>query len=132
MEDLPMIILYVADQEQSTTFYKTILNKEPVLSVPGMTEFNLTGDLLLGLMPENSIAKILTDKTPHPNKGNGIPRCELYLFRDDVLEAFNLALKAGAKEISKSQDRDWGHIVAYVSDPDGHVIAFAKRKSDNS
>ncbi len=124
-----MIIIYVADQERSTTFYKAILNKEPILNVPGMTEFHLTNDLLLGIMPENSIAKILTDKTPHPSTGNGIPRCELYLFPDDIEEMYERALKAGAKEISKIQDRDWGDAVGYLADLDGHILALAKKKS---
>ncbi|MBK7309927.1 MAG: VOC family protein [Sphingobacteriaceae bacterium] len=131
MPKLPMIIIYVADQQRSAGFYKAILNKEPVLDVPGMTEFQLTNDVLLGIMPENSIAKILADKTPHPSTGNGIPRCELYLFSDDTEKMYERALKVGAKEISKIQDRDWGDSVGYLADPDGHIIALAKKKTDN-
>lgn len=71
-------ILYVADQKRSTEFYSKVLNRPPSLNVPGMTEFNLSADVKLGLMPETGIAKILQDKTPHPATGNGIPRCELY------------------------------------------------------
>ncbi len=129
MPKLPMIIIYVADQERSTLFYKVILKKEPILNVPGMAEFQITNDMLLGIMPESSIAKILEDKTPHPSKGNGIPRCELYLFSENTQQTFDLAIKAGAKEISKIQARDWGDTVGYLADPDGHIIALAK-KSD--
>lgn len=32
-------ILYVADQNRSTEFYKLVLGFEPQLNVPGMTEF---------------------------------------------------------------------------------------------
>lgn len=122
------IILYVSDQNRSRDFYSALLAKEPSLDVPGMTEFILSDNLKLGLMPENGIAKILSDKTPHPSTGNGIPRCELYLLTDNVEEMFRLALKSGAKEISKIQPRNWGDTVGYVSDFDGHVIAFASRK----
>lgn len=122
------IILYVADQPKSRDFYSIILNKKPSLDVPGMTEFTLTESLKLGLMPENGIAKILLDKTPHPSLGNGIPRCELYIVLDNLEETFELAKKAGAKEISSIQDRDWGDAVGYLADFDGHIIAFAKRK----
>ncbi len=132
MLKLPMIIIYVADQQRSAGFYKAILNKEPVLDVPGMTEFQLTNDVLLGIMPENSIAKILTGKTPHPSTGNGIPRCELYLFPDNIEEMYERTLLAGATEISKIQDRDWGDSVGYLADLDGHIIALAKKKTDNS
>jgi catechol 2,3-dioxygenase-like lactoylglutathione lyase family enzyme len=121
------IILYVADRQKSRDFYSAVLHKNPDLDVPGMTEFNLTNSLKLGLMPESGIAKILSDKTPHPGTGNGIPRCELYILLDNVEEAYEAALKAGAKEISGIQDRDWGDKVGYVADPDGHIIAFAMR-----
>lgn len=121
------IILYVADQQKSRDFYSALLQKVPDLDVPGMTEFNLSNDLKLGLMPENGIAKILLDKTPHPKTGNGIPRCELYLLVDNIIEAYSNALKAGAKEVSTIQDRDWGDRVGYLADPDGHIIAFAER-----
>lgn len=121
------VILYVANQQKSRDFYSIILQKEPVLDVPGMTEFNLMEGLKLGLMPENGIAQILSDKTPHPNSGNGIPRCELYLLSEDIEGDYKRSILAGAIEISKIQDRDWGDTVGYVSDPDGHIIAFARR-----
>lgn len=125
------IILYVADQQKSRDFYSAILQKNPALDVQGMTEFILADNLKLGLMPENGIAKILLDKTPHPKTGNGIPRCELYLIADNIEEIFTIAKESGAKEISKIQDRDWGDSVGYVADFDGHIIAFAKRKITN-
>lgn len=121
------IILYVADQQKSRDFYSLILQKKPTLDVAGMTEYTLTDGLKLGLMPENGIAKILLDKTPHPQTGNGIPRCELYITMDNIDEVYKIALKAGAKEVSPIQDRNWGDRVGYVADLDGHIIAFAKR-----
>lgn len=120
------IILYVADQQKSRDFYSAILQKQPTLDVQGMTEFNLCEGLKLGLMPEKGIAKILLDKTPHPETGNGIPRCELYILSDNIEEPYNRAIAAGAKEVSKIQDRDWGDSVGYVADFDGHIIAFAR------
>ncbi|MBI4930390.1 MAG: VOC family protein [Bacteroidetes bacterium] len=126
MAKLPMIILYVANQESSRDFYSTVLQQQPSLDVPGMTEFFLADNLKLGLMPEKGIAKILVPFTPHPELGNRIPRCELYLFVENPEEALARAVKAGAKEISKAEARDWGDLVAYCADPDGHIIAFAK------
>lgn len=123
------IILYVADQRKSRDFYAAVLDKQPVLDVPGMTEFVLADNLKLGLMPEDGIAKILSDKTFHPSAGNGIPRCELYLNTDDIEVAFERAKAAGATEISRIQERDWGDTVGYLADFDGHIIAFATDKS---
>lgn len=126
MEKKSMIILYVSDQERSKAFYQLILEHEPLLHVPGMTEFSLTADFKLGLMPEKGIAKILCPNTPDPSLGNGIPRCELYLLVNDPAEALNKAINAGAKEISKAELRNWGDTVSYCADPDGHIIAFFK------
>jgi catechol 2,3-dioxygenase-like lactoylglutathione lyase family enzyme len=120
------IILYVANQQLSRVFYSNLLQLEPVLDLPGMTEFNLSQGLKLGLMPEDGIARILGNKMPDPSTGRGIPRCELYLLVENHIEMYEKALDAGAVEISKIQERDWGHSAGYVSDPDGHIIAFAK------
>ncbi len=121
------IIFYVSDQYRSCGFYENILGTAPVLDVPGITEFELMQGVKLGLMPEGGIAKIITPVLPHPNKASGIPRCELYLFVEDVEAAYKNALAAGAMAISPVLDRDWGDRVAYVADPDRHVIAFAQR-----
>lgn len=120
------IILYVQHQGESTAFYQELLQQEPVLNVPGMTEFVLSENLKLGLMPNAGIAKILQEQTPHPDEAQGIPRCELYLKVDNVQQAYEQATKAGAKLISPIEDRNWGDKVCYFADPDGHIVAFAE------
>lgn len=120
-------ILYVSDQKRSKDFYKHLFQMEPELDVPGMTEFHLTENVKLGLMPESGITKILSDKTLKPASGNGIPRCELYLKVYKPQEYINRGIELGAKMISELQLRDWGDTVAYISDPDGHIIAFAEK-----
>ncbi|MCB0541663.1 MAG: lactoylglutathione lyase, partial [Bacteroidetes bacterium] len=88
-------ILYVNDQQTSVDFYTKIFRQIPDLNVPGMTEFNLSDNCKIGLMPNKGIAKILADKTPHPDRGNGIPRCELYLYVDNIQLEFDNATKSG-------------------------------------
>jgi len=112
-------ILYVSDQEKSTGFYQRVLQLAPCLNVPGMTEFKLSENNKLGLMPEKGIAKILQNKTPHPTTGKGIPRCELYLLLNDVTLYIKRAFENGAKIISPLQEMDWGDR--------GHIIAFAEK-----
>jgi uncharacterized glyoxalase superfamily protein PhnB len=119
-------ILYVANQEESKQFYEKLLKVSPSLHVPGMTEFQLSENCKLGLMPEDGIAKILRDKTPHPKTGNGIPRCELYLKVKKAESYLRRGMELGAKEICPFQQRDWGDKVGYISDLDGHIIAFAE------
>ncbi|MBX7224468.1 MAG: VOC family protein [Chitinophagales bacterium] len=121
------IILYVVNQQQSTRFYTDLLRLQPSLNVPGMTEFILSSNCKLGLMPNNGIAKILQDKTPHPDDGNGIPRCELYLLVDQLEAFYEQALAAGAVLVSEMEDRNWGDRTCYFMDPDGHIIAFAEK-----
>jgi uncharacterized glyoxalase superfamily protein PhnB len=120
-------ILYVSNQDESCKFYQKIFRKTPDLNVPGMTEFIVSDYCKIGFMPNKGIAKILTDKTPHPDTGNGIPRCELYFYVEDIQLEFDNAKNSGAKLISPIIDRDWGDKVCYFSDPDGHIIAFAER-----
>lgn len=120
-------ILYVSDQEASCRFYTTLFRREPDLHVPGMTEFVISENCKLGLMPNKGIAKILGDKMPHPDRGNGIPRCELYFYVDELQQAYDHALQSGAVLIHGIADRDWGDRVCYFSDPDGHIIAFAEK-----
>jgi len=123
-------IIYVREQVKSKEFYEKLLQIEPSLNVPGMTEFKLSENVKLGLMPENGIAKIISNKLPHPKKGNGIPRCELYLKMKNPDEYIKRGIELGGKEISKLQDRDWGDKVGYISDLDGHIIAFADNKNN--
>ena len=121
-------ILYVRDQQASAAFYRKIFRKEADLDVPGMTEFILAENVKLGLMPNHGIARILGVKVPHPDEGSGIPRCELYLYADDLSFEYENALKAGARSLSPPALRDWGDTVCYLADPDGHVIAFAEKQ----
>jgi len=122
-----MFILYITDQVKSRDFYKSVLKLEPSLDVPGMTEFKLENNVLLGLMPNDGIAKIIGKTLPHPSKGSDIPRCELYLKLGDAKSYIDRAIKSGARLVSPMQKRSWGDTAGYVADPDGHLIAFAEK-----
>lgn len=121
------LILYVDNQQISTDFYTKLLQTQPVLNVPGMTEFCLAANLKLGLMPNNGIATILKNKTPHPNTGTGIPRCELYLYVQNLEQWCTNAKNIGAVLISDIEKRNWGDTACYFADTDGHIIAFATK-----
>ncbi len=127
MDTKVMYILYVAEQQRSRDFYREVLQLEPVLDVPGMTEFVVAPGCKLGLMPENGVARMLGDRVPHPSEGSGIPRSEIYLYVNDPLQYFKRAVKAGGVSLSMPKQRDWGDSVAYCADPDGHIMAFAAR-----
>ncbi len=119
-------ILYVADQQRSTAFYSEVLGTEPTLNVPGMSEFQLGDDTVLGLMPEAGAARLFGDRIQHPSVGRSVPRCEVYLLVPAAEEYHARALAAGARELSPMAERDWGHRAAYSLDADGHILAFAE------
>ena len=83
-------ILYVENQQTSTDFYSKLFKQQPNLNVPGMTEFVFSDFFKLGIMPNNGIAKILLNNTPHPSLANGIPKCELYFVVDNIEDEFEL------------------------------------------
>ena len=119
-------ILYVAEQARSRDFYRAALALEPQLDVLGMTEFRLSSDAVLGLMPEAGIRRLLGEALRWEEAGSKVPRAELYLHVDDVAACHARAIRAGARELSAPQLRNWGDLVAYCADPDGHVLAFAR------
>ncbi len=119
-------ILYVADQERSSAFYAAVLGRSPRLDVPGMTEFELPGGGVLGLMPEAGIRRLLGEQLPDPASAHGVPRAELYLTHPHADACHARALRAGATELSPMLHRDWGDHAAYSLDLDGHVLAFAR------
>jgi predicted enzyme related to lactoylglutathione lyase len=122
-----IFILYVKNQEDSKAFYEKLFCFKPTLDVSGMTEFHLANNVLLGLMPEAGIVKLLENKIQDPKNAKGVPRSELYIFVVDCDEYYFRAIDAGGTGISKTELRNWGDYVAYCSDIDGHILAFAKK-----
>lgn len=119
------LILYVADQARSRAFYSAVLGSPPRLDVPGMTEFELPGGAVLGLMPDCAIERLLGPVLPKPSTARGVPRAELCLLVDDPAAFHARALAVGAAELSPLSRRSWGHAAAYSLDPDAHVLVFA-------
>ncbi len=126
MSNAARLILYVADQARAASFYQAVLGVAPRLDVPGMTEFELPGGGILGLMPEAGIVRLLGERLPDPAGARGVPRSELYLTHPDADACHARALETGAIELSPMLPRDWGDHAAYSLDLDGHVLAFAR------
>jgi predicted enzyme related to lactoylglutathione lyase len=116
-------ILFVADQALSTRFYQRVLMLEPALYVPGMTEFELTPQSVLGLMPRDGISRLLGSPVSYSSAGKS---GECYLVIDDVPTCVQRVLREGGTLLSPFQPRDWGHSVAYCGDIDGNILALAQ------
>jgi catechol 2,3-dioxygenase-like lactoylglutathione lyase family enzyme len=116
-----LFILYVTDQARARDFYRHVLAAEPVLDVPGMTEFDL-GGAALGLMPGADMEALLSGQI-HAGAGQ---RSELYLRRGDAAAALARAVDGGGRLLDGLRERSWGERVGYLLDPDGHVLALAE------
>jgi catechol 2,3-dioxygenase-like lactoylglutathione lyase family enzyme len=119
------VIFYVRDQAASTSFFRSVLALEPRLDVPGMTEFELSDRVVLGLMPEAGVVRLL-GSAHDPARAHGAPRAELYVVVDDPASYHARSIAAGGTEVSPVSPRDWGHVAGYTLDLDGHVLAFAR------
>ncbi|MBU1101272.1 MAG: hypothetical protein KKA84_12800 [Bacteroidetes bacterium] len=119
-------ILYVKDQQLSTEFYSNLLNKKPTLNTPGMTEFQLCENSILGLMPGSGIEKLLENKIEVIISAQVKAKTELYIVVDEVNKYMERAVDLNVQVLSLPQERDWGHKVAYILDLDQHVIGIAE------
>lgn len=122
-----IIILYVRDQAKSRALYQAILDREPQLDVPGMTEFSLNADTTLGLMPGANLAGIVGKELGNPDTVDA-PRAEVYLYVDNPQQRLECALKHGAQPLDDAKPRNWGDTAAYCMDYDCNVIAFAAKR----
>jgi uncharacterized glyoxalase superfamily protein PhnB len=120
-------IIYVDDQAIATNFYSLVLNQAPRLNVPGMTEFEIVGNTVIGLMPLASASNLLGVDLVSAKRPFGC--AEIYLIVDDPKPYHARAIENGAIEISPLQPRTWGHSAAYSIDPFSTILAFA---SDNT
>jgi PhnB protein len=120
-------ILYVENQLVSTEFYSKLLNQEPILNVPGMTEFKLTENSILGLMPAKGIKKLLENKIETFATPEDSIKAELYILVDNIEKYFNRAVSLNVSVLSGIKERDWGHRAVYFLDPDNYIVALAEK-----
>jgi catechol 2,3-dioxygenase-like lactoylglutathione lyase family enzyme len=52
---------------------------------------------------------------------------EVYVQVEDLEGAIERLGAAGATPLSERREREWGHEAAYFADPDGNVVAVARR-----
>ncbi len=121
-----MIILFVKDADRAKEFYSSLFRKLPELDVEGMTEFVISDQLTLGLMPIINIRKVLENQN-FDNIEKNVVRHELYLYVDDLDYEFENAIKSGAELISPIQRRNWGDRACYFADPEANIFAFADK-----
>lgn len=110
-----LIILYVADPLASVGFYSKLLDKEPLVSFPTFSSFELQDGFVLGLWAQDTV-------TPEPSKmGN---RCELaFMVKDEeaVRAHYEKWKGAGLTIAQELTKMDFGPTFVAL-DPDGHRL----------
>ena len=120
-----LTILAVRDLARSAAFYRTAFGWAPRVEAPVYVELELPDGRGLGLYLRDGYARN-TGLLP-----TSVPECEitgteLYFHVDDVDDAVQRLVGAGARVLSPASPRDWGDVAAYVADPDGNVVVVAK------
>lgn len=116
-------IFYVQDVTRTIGFYEKAFGFTRKFVTPE-NEYGelLTGNTTLSFASHAFANKNLPDGfivSDNRSKPFGM---EIGFSTDDVEEAYNNAIKAGATAVAEAQQKPWGQVVAYVKDPDGFLI----------
>ncbi len=123
--------LTVRDADKALEFYKNALGAE-VLNVARMPDGKVmhaalrVGDSMLMLNEEMPEFGALS---PLSNGGAGVT---IHIYTENVDDAFNRAVNAGAKVAMPLMDQFWGDRYGLVTDPFGHKWSLATHVKDMS
>ena len=81
-----------------------------------------TGATALAFAAEDLIAGNFTLAVNHTRPAEPPPAVELVFVEEDVQRSYDLAVAAGAFEVSKPAEKAWGQTVAYVRDLNGLLV----------
>lgn len=122
---LALVILAVEDLPRSLAFYRDVTTWPVPIETPVYAELSSPNGFRLGLYDRQGFGRNIK-RVPEPIAGP-VATTELYLFVDDIDALMARARDAGAHVLDEPSDRPWGDRVGYVADPDGYVVAFARR-----
>ena len=121
MNQVGYVILFVADLERSTAFYRHVIGLAFKLQGDGYVEFATEGSRF-GLYDRNRLEE-LTGQGP---EAPGHPGGEVVFLVGDVDAEAERLRAAGATILKGPVDRAWGHRTLHVEDPDGFVVELAE------
>jgi uncharacterized protein len=120
------LVLAVADVDRAHAFYREVFGWTSHLEWPGeYTELVVSNEDRLGLYRRDGYAE---SAGAEPVELNGhVSTAYLYVRVDDLDETIERLGRAGARKLSPRSRRGWGEEAAYFADPDGNVVAVARR-----
>jgi predicted enzyme related to lactoylglutathione lyase len=125
-----LTILAVSDVARAARFYETVFGWRRHVDLPVYVEFDVGGGPRVSIYLRGGFAQN-TGRTPSPPAPDATTSTELYFLVEDVGASLARALAAGAQLLSPAAPRVWGDTVAYATDPDGNVLAFARPPHDD-
>jgi len=120
------LVLAVSDVERAYDFYRGVFGWTSHIEWPGeYTELVVSDEDRLGLYRRDGYAE---SAGAEPVDLNGrVSTAYLYVRVDDLEGAIGRLEQAGARKLSPRSKRGWGEEAAYFADPDGNVVAVARR-----
>ncbi len=111
-------ILYITDPVKTRLFYHDLLGLPIKAEHGSYTEFD-TGSTILAFNTKEDVRSIIPYEIPDKTVQQSM---ELGFVTEDVAHLYEQIKKAGHKIILPPTEKPWGQTVAYVLDPDGHLI----------
>lgn len=111
-------IVYVDDVEATIAFYEKAFGQQRDMIAGDEFGQLKTGDTRLGFAAK----KMLHGDGQFASPEAKVLGVEIAFVTDNVAAAYDTALAAGAKSVSRPEQKPWGQIVAYVRDNNGFLV----------
>jgi lactoylglutathione lyase len=116
-------ILYVRDVGRSLAFYESAFGlQRRFLHESGMYGELETGSTTLAFAAEAIAQANLAGGFQAADPSRPPAASEIAFATPDVQSAFERAIGAGAVSAAAPETKPWGQTVAYIRDPDGHLV----------
>ncbi|WP_449403265.1 VOC family protein [Exiguobacterium artemiae] len=118
MVDYGYTILYITDPVKTRLFYHGLLGLSIKAEHGSYTEFE-TGSTILAFNTKEDVRSMIPYEIPDKTGQQSI---ELGFVTEDVAHVYEQIKNAGHQTVLPPTEKPWGQTVAYVLDPDGHLI----------
>ncbi|KOP29913.1 VOC family protein [Exiguobacterium acetylicum] len=112
-------ILYSEDSSRTLTFYRDVLGLSVKAEHGSYIEFE-TGQTTLAFNTREDVQQLIPGYAIP--SGNVQQTLEIGFVTDDVPALYINVAEAGYETVLAPVEKPWGQVVAYVLDPDGHLI----------
>ena len=124
---LSYVILYVKDIEASIAFYKQAFDLGHKFTHEGGDYAEMdTGETTLAFCNHQLAESLFQDNYEQASLKNKVSVSQITLAANDIQQAYEKAMQAGAVSISSPEIKPWNFEVASVRDIDGHTVELAK------